>query len=192
MRMIFVIVVALVALGVLSPYLIIARKRSRMLRRLSAIARRSGFRVRRLHRFVCFSQNTGRGYDLLFETNTHAYAVKLWSAHKKNAELLVRDGRVCEAVEVSDALDPKSKKPRRVSTAQRRVPVTRNNFKVKKGKPVVGIMLCYPPYKAITVGTRSGERSLAVGDKLFDKQICLPITLEQLLGEPKEITEVTE
>lgn len=192
MRMIFVIVVALVAFGVLSPYLIIARKRSRMLRRLSAVARKAGFRVRRLHRFVCFSPNTGRGYDLLFETNTHAYAVKLWSAHKKNAILTVKNGKVCETVQIGDAICPEEKPARRISTRERRVPVTRNNFRVRRGKPVVGIMLLYPPYKEIVAQVASGVRTINVGDKLFDKQICLPINLEQLLGQSKEVTVATE
>lgn len=189
--MIFVIVVALVAVGVLSPYLIIARKRSRMLRRMSAIARRSGFRVRHLHRFVCFSKNTSRRYDLLFESKTHAYAVKLWSAQKKNATLIIKDGKVCEAVDVCDAITP-DKPRRRVCTRARRVPVTQNNFKLKRIKPITEIMLCYPPYKQITLLSKSGERTLVSGDKLFDKQICLPIDLENMLGEPKEITVVTE
>lgn len=181
--MLFLILVLLVALGVLSPYISVILKRRKMLRRICFVARQSGFRVRRLHRFVCFSFNRGKGYDLLFECKTYAYAVKLWSAVRKNTILTVRGGRISETGESAVPLDTGKTTPVSIRGKEKKVPVTRNNFKVRNGKQVTNVLICYPSYRqVITVGT-SGQKTVASKDVLFDKLFVFPGVFEKMLNE---------
>ncbi len=182
--MVFIILVLLVALGVLSPYLLVAYKRRKMLRRLTYIARSSGFRVRKLHRFVCFSFNRAPRYDLLFENKTHAYAVKLWSAVRKSSTLYIRaNGTVVESMEIPSVLDTDVSSERTVRGREKKVAVTKNNFKVRKGKPVVGIMLYYPPNKQMILSLGSTQRVVGSGDRIFDKIVCNAGRFEQMLAD---------
>ena len=180
--MIFFALVALVALLALFPYLLIAYKRKRMLSRVVRIATRSGFRVRKLHKFVCFSPNRGKKYDLLFECKNYAYAVKLWSATKKGSTLTIQNGMVSQIVSVpSEMLS--SEQTRSLATKYKSVPVTRNNYKVRRGKPVLGVLLCYPPNKEIIAIGKAGRKKLSAGDKLFDKTIYFPGNFEGLFSK---------
>ena len=180
--MIFFALVALVALLALFPYILIAYKRKRMLSRVVRIATRSGFRVRKLHKFVCFSPNRGKKYDLLFECKTHAYAVKLWSATKKGSTLTIKNGMISESVRVPGEM-LSAEQTKKLATRYKGVPVTRNNYKVRRGKPVLGVLLCYPPNKEIVIVGKTGSKRLSVGDKLFDKTIYFPGNFEGLFSK---------
>ena len=186
--MVFVILVTFLALGVASPYIIVVRKRQRMLKRLTLVARRSGFRVRRLHRFVCFSFNRAPKYDLLFESRTHAYAVKLWSAVRKNATLYIKaNGAVMEKMDIPAVMDTEVSSERAVSGREKRVPITANNFKVKKDKTVVRVMLYYPPNKKMILISGESQKSIGSGDRLFDKTVFSPGKFEQMLIDDGEL-----
>ncbi len=177
--MIFFLLVAVVALVVISPYITVVYKRKKMISRITDIASKSGFRVRSLHKFVCFSFNRGKKYDLLFECKTHAYAVKLWSATKKNSTLIVKNGRISESVIIPDEIVADERK-RRIDGNFKRVPVTQNNFKLRRGKPVLFILLIYPPNREIISVEKTTRKKLDFGDKLFDKTIYYPANFERL------------
>ena len=190
--MLFIILVLLIALGVLSPYIAVTVKRRRMLRRLVRVARQAGFRPRRLHRFVCLSFNRGRKYDLLFECKTHCYAVKLWSAVRKNTTLVLKNGCVSETATLYEPLMTGKREQGRAKGREKRVPVTVNNFKVSRGKPVTGVLLFYPPYREITVEGVSRRKTLSTGDKMFDKIICFPGGFEEMLGTSRDVMTVSD
>ncbi len=182
--MLLFFIVLLLALLVAVPYITVLYKRARMLRRLVRIARREGFRVRRLHRVPYLCLNRAKKYDLLFEAPTHAYAVKLWSAVKKNTVLNVKGGgAVMESVAVSNPFEPTTRKPYVLDGFWHRVPVTKNNFKLRKGKLPVGILLCYPPYNKIVNVGASGKSKVEWGDKIFEKILCNPLSFEEILKE---------
>ena len=182
--MLLAAVIILVALLVASPYLVIVLKRAKMLKRITAVARRSGFRVRKLHVFVCFARNRAPRYDLLVEARGVAYAVKLWSATKKESTLFVRgDGTVVERVKARAVLDTGAAAPSQVSTGARRVPVTQNNFKVRRGKPVVSIMLYYPTNEKVILSLGNTQKRLSSGDRVLDKILCTPSYFEKMLAD---------
>ena len=89
------------------PYLLVAYKRARMIKRLRYVAAKTGFRVRSLHRMPFLSLNRARSYDLIFENRNHAYAVKLWASAKKNTTLYVNSrGRIYERSTVPYPFEP--------------------------------------------------------------------------------------
>lgn len=180
--MILFFVFLLLALLVSVPYIAVLYKRARMLRRLVRVARREGFRVRRLHRVPYLCLNRAKKYDLLFEAPNHAYAVKLWSAVKRNTVLTVKGGgTVMESVAVSNPFEPTTRKPYVLDGFWHRVPVTKNNFKLRRGKLPVGILLCYPTYSKIVSVGASGKRDVEWGEKLFEKILCNPRSFEEIL-----------
>lgn len=182
--MLFTVFILLIAAGVASPYIVTVYKRHRILKKLSALARKSGFRVRKLHRFVCFSPNRAPKYDLLFEDKNKAYAVKLWSAVRSDSTLYIRaDGTVTERREIPAVMDNDTAKDDSVSTKPRRVPVTRNNFKVRKGKSVETVLLYYPPNKQIILCASNERRQLGSGDSVMGKVICSPARFAKMLTE---------
>lgn len=180
--MIFVLLVLAVAAGVLSPYIAVVRKRKKMIKRLTYVARKNGFRVRQSRRFVCISPNRGRKYDLLFESRECAYAVKLWSAVRKNGTLCIRNGKVSESVSLPQVLDTEQHTERRMGVAERAVPVTVNPFRIRHIKPVTNVLLYYPPNKEIIYFSKSGTKRIRTGDKLFGKLLCSPGKFEELLA----------
>ena len=186
--MVFFLLTALVAAGVSSPYVAVVLKRKRVIKRLSHIAKKSGFRVIALHGFAYLSTNFSPKYDFLFECRDYAYAVKLLSSPRKSVSLVVKDGRARTATDVSEPMIVGEKAVSRVSTRGKPVRVTANNYKVKKGKAVVGVLLHYPPFSEITVG----EKKLSVGDKLFDKLLYSAGTFENELLKNAPITLPTE
>ena len=180
--MILFLVFLILSLLVAVPYIAVLNKRARMLRRLVRVARREGFRVRRLHRFPYLCLNRARKYDLLFEAPNHAYAVKLWSAVKSNTVLNVRGGgTIMESVTVTNPFEPITRKPYVLNGFWHRVPVTKNNFKLRRGKLPVGILLCYPSYNKIVSVGASGKTEIEWGDKLFEKIVCNPRSFEEIL-----------
>lgn len=179
--MILFLVFSLLALLVAVPYIVVLYKRRRMLKWLIKVARREGFRVRRLHRVPYLCLNRAKKYDILIEAEDHAYAVKLWSAVKGNTVLNVKGGKVKESVTVSSPFEPTTRKPYVLDGLWHRVPVTKNNFKLRRGKLPIGILLCYPAYKEIVSVGASGKREIAWGERLFEKILCNPRTLEEML-----------
>ena len=183
------------------PYALVAYKRARMINRLRYVARKTGFRVRRLHRFPFLSLNRAKSYDLLFENKNHAYAVKLWASVKKNTTLYVNSrGRIYERTSVPCPFEPSKRAPYELRGGIKRVPVTANNFRTRRGKMVVGILLFYPPYKGIVMFDGKERRTVEYGEMLFEKIICNPGKFEEILQEDfknlneatQEITQVSE
>ncbi len=181
--MLFIILTLAAALLVASPYIVIVYKRRRMLKRLKYVAHASGFRVRHLHRAVCLSLNRTPKYDLLFENRDRAFAVKLWSATRRDSSLVILpDGRVAQVSKVPTELHTDEGKDRTVITGMaRRLPRTKQNFNVKKDKPVDKFLLCYPPNKNIFVWQGGKRIKLSWGATLFGKVICLPSEFERML-----------
>lgn len=191
--MLLFFIVLLLALLVAVPYITVLYKRARMLRRLVRVARREGFRVRRLHRVPYLCLNRAKKYDLLFEAPTHAYAVKLWSAVKRNTVLNVKGGgRVMESVSVSNPFEPTTRKPYVLDGFWHRVPITKNNFKLRRGKLPIGILLCYPSYEKILNVSASGNKRVEPGDKIFEKILCNPMSFEEILKEDAKNFETAE
>ena len=185
--MLFTVLILLIAAGVASPYIVTVYKRHRILKKLSALARKSGFRVRKLHRFVCFSFNRAPKYDLLFEDKNKAYAVKLWSAVRSEATLYIRaDGTVTERREIPAVMDNDKIREDSVSTRPHRVPITKNNFKVRKGKSVEGVLLYYPPNKQMVLCAQNARRQLGSGDSVMGKVVCSPARFAKMLTESAE------
>lgn len=179
--MIFVLLVLALAAMVLSPYISVVRKRKKMIKRLTYIARKNGFRVRWSRRFVYLSANLGRKYDLLFECKECAYAVKLWSAVRKNSTLCIRDGRVSESVSLPQVLDAEQCSERRIGMRERAVPITVNPFKLRHIKPVTNVLLYYPPNKNILYFSKNEIKHVCTGDKIFGKLLCSPGRFEEML-----------
>lgn len=189
----FLTVLVLSAL-VCAPYAFIAYKRARMIKRLRYVAKKTGFRVRRLHRFPFLSLNRARSYDLLFENKNHAYAVKLWSSVKKNTTLYVNSrGRIYERTSVPCPFEPSKRPSYELRGGIRRVPVTANNFQTRRGKLVVGILLFYPPYREILMFDGKERRTVEYGEMLFEKIICNPGNFEEILQEDfKNLNEASQ
>lgn len=181
----FIISVALVVLLVISPYVVTVWKRYKMLRRLTAVAAKNGFRIRRLRKLVCFSLNRAKKYDILFENKSCAYAVKLWSATKKDSTLVIKaNGSIfLSSMSASPLYVDGTAKERRKNSRITSVPVTQNNFRVRKGKPVVNVLLYYPPYKEVVLDLGKSKRRVESGDRLFDKVFCVPAYFEKILCE---------
>ena len=147
--MLFLILVILVAVGVTSPYIAVVIKRRKMLGRLVSVASENGYRVRPLHKFVCFSPNGGGKYDLLIQNKTHAYPVKLWSTAKRSSTLIVkRNGRYYETYGVEDPMKIHKAGKHTVKGSERVVRPTQENYKVKQGKTVTPVLLFYPCNKS--------------------------------------------
>ena len=182
-KMLFVILTLLVVAGVLSPYISVAVKRKKMIKRIVSVARASGFRVRALHRLVCFSFNRADGFDLLIENREQAFAVKLWSTARKNSVLVIRgDGSFYETQSVPEPFAPGEKPEHQLRGRAKSVPITKQNFKLKKGKPITAIMLYYPSNKEAVVDFGNGRiAQLEMGDRVFDKILCSPARLEKML-----------
>lgn len=181
--MLFAVTISLLILFVCTPYINVVLKRRRMLKRITAVARSSGFRVRYLHRFVCFSPNRLGAFDVLFENRSRAIAVKLWSAVKKDGALVIREnGTFYRTRTVPEPFEPDKKRRRELRSGVRRVAVTRKNFKLKKDKPLTKVLLYYPPDREIAVQFADGRIGIPeVGDRVFDKQLCSPSRLEAML-----------
>lgn len=192
--MLFAILVLLTALVVLSPYIVILRKRYKMLKRLTAISEKYGFRVRCLHKLVLLSLNTGKKYDILFENRKCAYAVKLWSAAKKEAQLIANpDGRFfLTSTAVTPLNVDGNKAERSVRSRIYTLSPTQNNVKVKKGKPVISILLYYPQYKGVFLTVDKRRIRITDGSKLFDKIVCSPAYFERIMQENCDIPATNE
>jgi len=99
-----------VAAILLFPYAVTAFKRYKMLRHLYKTAELCGYRVRPLHKWVCFSTNFADKYDILIENSERAYVIKLWSAKKPDRTLVInKDGTVCESYVVPGGLSAEEK-----------------------------------------------------------------------------------
>ncbi len=182
--MLFALLVFALLLIILSPYILIVSKRRKMLRELEAVARKNGFVLRRLHRLVCFSPNRAPRYDILFESRTRAFAVKLWSTARQGSTLYITpDGKTRESVNIPPELDTEKSAGRTLNGKKKTVAVTRDNFKVRKGKPTERVLLYYPQNKGIFFVARGIKKPLADGDRFFDKVLCSPEYFKKMISE---------
>ncbi len=182
--MLFVILVLLIVLLAAAPYMVIVCKRINMIKSLKKIAAESGYAMHKLHLFVCLATNRSPKFDLLFVKKEQAYAVKLWSATRKNGTLAVsRDGRVREYVKVPPEMGTAQASARTVYGSARRVPKTKNNFKLRREIPLTPIMLFYPAGQSIVLLTDNGTKKLSSGDRLFGKLLCSRGNFEKMLSD---------
>ncbi len=188
--MIIVVIIAVIAVVVLSPallaaillfpYALLVFKRQKMLRHLYKTAELCGYRVRPLHKWVSLSKNRDDRYDILIEDKERAYVIKLWSAKKADSTLIInKDGTFCESSVVPGGLSADdeyifTEKPQAV-------PVTRSNFRVKKTKILELILLYYPEHKSVYIDLGGKRVPLCEGQKIFGKKVLTPETLEQML-----------
>lgn len=186
--MLFVILVLLVAVGLVSPYIAVALKRRQMLRRLVVITAQNGYRIKPLHKFVCFSPNRAGRYDLLIQNKTHAYPVKLWSTAKRSSTLVIKkNGCVYETYGVTDPLRTDNAQRHTVKGRELAVRPTEENFKVRSAKTVIPILLYYPCNKSAVADLGDSRRKIEFGDRIFKKMLCSPTMLEQMLvGDTSE------
>ena len=182
--MLFWILVILIAVGVLSPYIAVVIKRRKMLRRIVSVASENGYRVRHLHKFVCFSPNGGGKYDLLIQNKTHAYPVKLWSTAKRSSTLIIkRSGRYYETYGVEEPMKIHKVREHTVKGFERMVRPTEENYKVKQGKTVTPVLLFYPCNRSAFADLGDSRRKIEFGDKIFKKTLCTPTMLQKMLLE---------
>ncbi len=178
------ILLAALCLLLLSPYIMLVYKRMKALRRLTRFANKNGFRVRRLHRLVCLARNRAPRYDLLFENNERAFAVKLWSAVNAGGTLVINaDGSACERTVLPPELDTQRQRERIHTTKRKPVPRTRVNFRIKQDKPLECIMLCEPPNKAMVLRRSGRTERLEIGERVFGKILCTPQSFAQMLAK---------
>lgn len=181
--MLFVILVLLVAVGLVSPYIAVVLKRRQMLRRLVVITKQNGYRIKPLHKFVCFSSNRAGRYDLLIQNKTHAYPVKLWSTAKRSSTLVIKkNGSVYETYGVVDPLMTDNARRHTVKGRELSVRPTEENFKVRSTKAVTPILLYYPCNKSAIADLGNSRRKIEFGDRIFKKVLCSPTMLEQMLA----------
>ena len=118
------------------------------------------------------------------KNKNHAYAVKLWSSVKKNTSLYVNSkGRIYERTSIRMPFESSKRTPYELRGQIMRVPVTANNFRVKRGKLVVGILLFYPPYREIVMFDGKDRRTVEQGEMLFEKIVCTPGKFEEIMAE---------
>lgn len=186
---IFVIVLFAVALGY--PYWWAAILRYRMIRRLRGVCRERGLRLRPLRKFLVPIRNRGAEYDLLIENKERIFAVKLWSAYRRGDTLVVtKNGQVRHRRYAPVVLDVRrGAKPARSESGARSVRRTKLSLSPKETRTVTRILLVYPSYRAILREEGRGERRLASGDPIFDKQLHSPSSLESLLRSEESSRE---
>ena len=185
------LVILLLALAVGYPYLSAVFLRSRMLRRLERTCRDCGFRFRPLRSFFWFVRNRGGRYDLIIENKTQVFAVKLWSAYRRDGILVITEkGRVFVRRYAPILLDVRrDAKEARADSRQRPVCRTVTPLSEKDRRPLTKILLVYPSYRAILRQDKGEELPLKSGDVAFDKTILTPSALEKLLRERGEGSE---
>ena len=184
---IVVILLFLAALGY--PYWWSAILRYRMLRRLGQTCRAHGYRLRSLRGTLLFVRNRGQKYDFLIENKEQVFAVKLWSAYRRDSALVItRNLRIFERRYAPILLDVRrDAKAARSEGRARVVPRTKLSLSAKDSRKLTRVLLVYPSYSAILRQETAGERRLRSGDLVFDKQLHTPSSLEGLLNrEPQE------
>ena len=183
----------LVALILMLPHISIVYKRGRMIKYITHAASESGFSVTHLHRLVCLSPNRADRYDLLVHNSERAYAIKLWSATKKQSTVVIsRDGTVCECRRIPEPLSPDSERIYSIKGKKLSVPITKCNFKVKKGITVDHILMYYPRNKDTFLDFGTHKKRLGDGDRIFGKTVCSPTRFYKLLTSynlPEEETD---
>ncbi len=192
--MLILVVILIIATVVLSPFLValilmfphasVVYRRRRMIKYITHTAEKQGFCVTPLHRLVCLSPNRGARYDILVQNRERAYAIKLWSFSKKQSTVVIsKDGTVCEYRRVPEPLSPNTERNYSIRGKKRNVPVTEQNFKIKKDKPVEFIMMYYPRNKDTFLDFGTHKKRLENGDRVFGKTVCSPTGFCKLLEE---------
>ncbi len=164
----------------LFPFAFVAIKRNKMLAHLYKTADLCGYRVRPLHKLVFLSHNRDDRYDILIENDTHAYVIKLWSAKRSDSTLVInKNGTYYEGTVVPSGL---SKEEKFVVTGKpKAVPVTRENYRVKKTKKLEKILLYYPENEKVQIDLGDRRVPLVEGQRIFGKTVLTPKTFEKML-----------
>lgn len=181
----FWIVCLLLATLLIYPYASVVLCRRAALKRIGDTVRRSGGRMRRLRRTALFSRNRASWYDLWIEKGEIVYAVKLWSARRRQVDLLISsDGLVAEEHVTREPLTPKRNVKERVLRSRfRPVPKTKLSLPVPKGKTLCKILLIYPSYQSVRGYHHMQWVEIQSGARIFDKLFYSPSAFEKLLAE---------
>lgn len=162
------------------PFAAIITQRQNMLKHLYKTADLCGYSVRPLHKHVSFSRNLSDRYDLLIENDEEAYVIKLWSAKKSDSTLVInKNGTVYESSVVPGGLS--SNEHYVVTGKAKPVPVTRENFRVKKVKRLEKVLLYYPENARVEIDLGNKRVPLIEGQKVFGKTVLTPKTFEARL-----------
>lgn len=186
------LLVVLLLIAILScPYWWAAILKCGMLRRLTRLARSSGYRVRKRNPWIAFSRNRSSSYDLLIGKAGKIYAVKLWSAYHRRRTLLLREtGKISERWESYPPLRVRKKEaPRVMESRPRPAPRTKLPASLKKKAGVERLLLIYPSYSEIRILREGKETRLFGGDVIFGKRITSPTALSALLTAEENHTD---
>ena len=167
----------------LYPTCLVAYERKRAVAHIEKTLQKTGGKLTVLKKSYVLSSNRAAEYDLLIETEDTQYAVKFWSAKRRNLDLLISsEGAVAEQRIDRDPLAPqKDVRQRVLRTHFYRVPKTGCNFTQTEGKRQVRLLLVYPSYRQILAYYRMEWTPLHSGDCTMEKIICTPSSLTAML-----------
>ena len=174
----------LIALILMFPHAFVVYRRRRMIKYITHTAEKQGFSVTPLHKFAALSSNFGSRYDILVQNGERAYAIKLWSFSEKQSTVVIsKDGTMCEYRRVPQPLSPEAERSYGIKGKKHGVPVTKQNFKIKRDKPLELIMMYYPRNKNTFLDFGTHKKRLENGDRIFGKTVCSPTSFCKLLTE---------
>lgn len=182
------LLVMLLLFGVLCyPYVQTEIQRRVMLRRLGTRVKKMGYRIRRKRYFGLFGNRSGQ-YDLFIGNNQRIWAVKLWSCYHAPASLLIDErGKVCEQIKIEEPLHVYPERGRYHRTFARSVSRTRLVLHKKETRAVTRVLLVYPAYRNILAKKQGTVTALKCGDRIFDKILHSPASLEQWLRQEAKV-----
>lgn len=188
--MLFALAVLLIAAVLLFPYVSTVWHRRKMLSRLEAIAKRSGFRLRRLHRMTVFSRNSGERCDFLVENRQYVFAVKLRSAVRRNVTLRIASGGLATE-EITGRVPLWTDRKRRTHTTRRKagsVQLPALPLKYAGKRAIVPVLLVYPSYREVLAEQAGEWVSLHSGDVIGEQTLYSPSAFEKriLAAAPRE------
>ncbi len=178
-----IFVIILLAVGLGYPYWWTAILRCRMIRRLRRVCGECGFRLRPLRKLWFFARNRGDRYDLFIENKERIFAVKLWSAYRRDDRLVItKRGRIYIRRYAPIVLDVRrGAKAAKNEGREYAIPRTRLPVSQKEKRDITRILLVYPSFRAILRSDEKGESRLISGDSVFDKRLHTPSSLEGVL-----------
>lgn len=179
--MLFVLAVLLIAAVLLFPYVSTVWHRGKMLRHLETVARRGGFRLRRIHRFTVLSRNSGGRCDFLVENRECVFAVKLRSAVRRNVTLRIgSEGLATE--EITGRVPLWTDRKNRTHTTRRRagnVHLPALPVKYAGKRIIVPVLLVYPSYREVLAEQGGEWSSVHSGDMVGEQTLYSPSAFEK-------------
>ncbi len=181
----FFIAVILAIAALVYPYVAVAFCRYRMLRRFEKIASKVGFRLHHLHKGVIFSPNSGEKYDILIEAGDKVYALKLWSAVRKNTTLRILGDKVIAEERTNRVpMEPdRRKKKQHVEKRKKKFPAPQlpPKYRKREKRTILSVLLIYPSYSKVIAENREQPTELHSGDRIGSHILLSPSALEKIL-----------